>query len=245
MTGVVLNDVVCFGTDQKYCTDAMQGLGCAMEEPGNAFVNIPSDGILGMAWDSMSAYQIRQPMDQIFANKTLCPEALFAFYLSNDEYNNNDGVLTLCGTNSAHYKGPIAWVPLTREDYWRINLDAVAVQGLPITYEQASAIVDTGTSLLYGPSDAIQRINQAIGAQSDYSVDCSTIPQLPPITFSAGGHSFTLNGSDYIMQQEFSCKSTIQESSGAPPWVLGQVFIRKFYSVFDHGNKRVGFAMAA
>ncbi|XGW09648.1 hypothetical protein V3C99_011715 [Haemonchus contortus] len=205
MKGVVDNDVVCFGSDQKWCTDKTQGLACATQEPGLAFVAAKFDGILGMGWDRISVNGIPQPMDQIFANKALCPEAVFAFWLNRDLNNNAaGGEMTLCGTDPAHYKGTIAWEPLVSEDYWRIKLGAVTIDGTSYTNGPVDAIVDTGTSLLTGPTDAIKKIQKKIGAiaiiNGEYEIECSRIPKLPPITFTLGGQDFVLQGSDYILQ---------------------------------------------
>ncbi|PIO53178.1 eukaryotic aspartyl protease [Teladorsagia circumcincta] len=72
MQGYVDQDVVCFGTNQEYCTNDQQGFACAMQEPGDTFVDSVFDGILGMAWDSIATDDIPQPMDQIFANQVIC-----------------------------------------------------------------------------------------------------------------------------------------------------------------------------
>ncbi|KAK6028186.1 hypothetical protein OSTOST_05770, partial [Ostertagia ostertagi] len=64
VNGSMIYDVVCFGTDQTYCTNQYQGLGCLRDLPDNKF-----DGLLGMGWGWNSVNNIPPPMAQIFANK--------------------------------------------------------------------------------------------------------------------------------------------------------------------------------
>ncbi|PIO72473.1 hypothetical protein TELCIR_05593 [Teladorsagia circumcincta] len=78
-------------------------------------------------------------------------------------------------------------------------------------------------------------------------IDCSTIPQLPAITFTVGKHKVVLRGSDYIVKMSStSCLSGFQPanipSSSGDHWVLGDVFIRNYYTIFDRGNLRIGLA---
>ncbi|GMR61643.1 hypothetical protein PMAYCL1PPCAC_31838, partial [Pristionchus mayeri] len=263
MTGYVVDDVVCFGNDKSgYCTDKTQGFACAMAEPGMTFVAARFDGILGMAWDSISVDGLSQPMDQIWADKDNCPEAIFAFWLNRnlngDLVSTNGGEMTLCGTDPKHYKGEIAWEPLTAKDYWRINLGEVKVAGVSYAKGPTSAIVDTGTSLLTGPTDIIEKIQAAIGGREigntgEFMVNCHKMDSMPNITFNLGGQDFELTPQDYILKETNAgvseCISGFMgmdvPAPAGPLWILGDVFIGKFYSVFDHGNERVGFAIAA
>jgi cathepsin D len=256
MKGNVVNDTVCFGNAQSnWCTSKNQGLACATSEPGLTFVAAKFDGILGMGWDSISVDHLPQPMDQIFAAPE-CKNALFAFWLNRDDSGNaQGGEMTLCDTDTAHYKGQIAYENLIAEDYWRINLGGVTVSGQSIT-GKISAIVDTGTSLMAGPTAQVKQIQQLIGAfeviNGEYEVLCSQLPTMPNVTFTLGGQDFVLTPNDSVLKVTSEgvtlCLSGFMgidiPAPNGPLWILGDVFIGKYYTVFDHGNKRIGLAQS-
>ncbi|XP_029660185.1 cathepsin E-like, partial [Formica exsecta] len=151
------------------------------------------------------------------------------------------GELILGGIDNSHFEGNLTYVPVIREGYWQFALDSVKIAGNTLS-PNSQAIADTGTSLIAGPSDDIDVINQQIGTDSNGNVDCSTINQLPTISFVLNGNPFNLTPHDYILQEQATCMSGFQKLSGLDFWILGDVFIGPYYTVFDQGNNRVGFA---
>jgi cathepsin D len=256
MKGHVDYDNVCFGGGASAACCPKQGFACATSEPGVAFVAAKFDGLLGMGFDTISVDNLPTPFTCIMANKTMCPQGVFAFYLSRDPNAKVGGEMTLCGTDPAHYTGDIAWENVTQKAYWQFEADSISVSGSTID-SKFKAIADTGTSLLAGPTALVKQIQQAIGAtpvaQGEYMVDCSSIPSLPDITITLGGKPFVLKGADYILKvtqlgQTICLSGFIGIDIPAPAgplWILGDVFIGRFYSVFDVDNARVGFATSA
>merc|ERR1719334_934974 len=108
--------------------------------------------------------------------------------------------------------------------------------------------------LLVGPRSEINAINKKIGGApipgGEYLIDCSTISSLPTITFVIGGKAFSLTPEQYMLkiaQQGLEiCISALQgmelPSEKGPLWILGDVFIGPYYTEFDLGQNRVGFA---
>jgi hypothetical protein len=84
-------------------------------------------------------------------------------------------------------------------------------------------------------------------------VDCDKLPDMPEVTLTIGGRTFTLTAEQYVMQVEIfgqkQCVSGFFEfptpDKIGPLWILGDVFLGPYHSVYDLGNKRVGFADAA
>ncbi|XP_045039387.2 cathepsin E [Desmodus rotundus] len=168
--------------------------------------------------------------------------------------------LVFGGYDHSHFSGSLNWVPVTKQGYWQIALDTIQVgSAVMFCSERCQAIrdllMDTGTSLLTGPSGDIKHLQKAIGAEpkdGDYAVECDNLNVMPDVIFTINGVPYILQPTAYTLVDFVDgmelCLSGFQGLDMQPPpgplWILGDVFIRQFYSVFDRGNNRVGLARA-
>lgn len=185
-------------------------------------------------------------------NKDLVDEQLFSFWLNdiNKGDSDNGGELVFGGVDPDHYHGNITWAPIRRKGYWEIELENIKFGDEYIDLDPVGAAIDTGSSLLIAPTTIADLINHELGAEKNwagqYTLDCSVIPTLPEFCFVFNGKDFCLKGEDYVLKVQDQCISgfmgmDIPEPAG-PLWIVGDVFLRKFYSVYDLGNNRVGLA---
>ncbi|XP_044186370.1 napsin-A [Thunnus albacares] len=233
-----------------------QQFGEAVKQPGITFAVARFDGVLGMAYPSISVAGVTPVFDTAMAAKLL-PQNIFSFYINRDPTAAVGGELMLGGTDPQYYTGDLHYVNVTRKAYWQIKMNGVEVGNqLTLCKAGCQAIVDTGTSLIVGPVEEVRALQKAIGAlpllMGEYLIDCKKIPSLPVISFNIGGKMLNLTGEDYVMKESQMgmsiCLSGFMAMDIPPPagplWILGDVFIGKYYTVFDRNADRVGFAPA-
>uniref|UniRef100_A0AAX7UCS4 Peptidase A1 domain-containing protein n=1 Tax=Astatotilapia calliptera TaxID=8154 RepID=A0AAX7UCS4_ASTCA len=231
-----------------------QQFGEAVKQPGITFALARFDGVLGMGYPSISVADVMPVFDTAMAAKLL-PQNIFSFYISRDPTAEVGGELTLGGTDPQYYTGDLHYVNVTRKAYWQIGMNRVDVGNqLTLCKAGCQAIVDTGTSLITGPKEEVKALQKAIGAipllMGEALIECNKIPTLPVISFDIGGKTFNLTGEDYVVKESqlgvTICLSGFMAMDIPPPagplWILGDVFIGKYYTVFDRNADRVGFA---
>ncbi|NXC41385.1 CATE protein, partial [Penelope pileata] len=251
LTGVIGSDQVTV----EGMTVTNQQFGESVSEPGKAFLDAEFDGILGLGYPSLAVDGVTPVFDNMMAQQ-LVELPIFSVYMSSNPDSPRGGEVLFGGFDPSHFFGTLNWVPVTKQGYWQIRLDNVQVGGTVVfCADGCQAIVDTGTSLLTGPTRDIKEMQKLIGAvpmDGEYVVQCSNLNAMPTVTFSINGIPYTLSAEAYtIMEQSDGMNICISGFQGmdvpaplGPLWILGDVFIRQYYSVFDRGNNRVGLAPA-
>lgn len=116
-----------------------------------------------------------------------------------------------------------------------------------------NTLLDTGASFIVIPKVEGALLLEKMGAvkkegTADFiAPNCEDLSALPDFVVTISGREFRLEPENYIVKIEGSCYIGIGVAPGLfgmmdPPWILGGPFLRQFYTVFDQGNKRIGFA---
>jgi len=175
------------------------------------------------------------------------------------------GQFTLGGTNSSLFTGDIDFQTLvtsgSRQTFWLLNMSGATVQGQTVQIpggSDALSAIDTGTTLIGGPSDGVQAIWKAVPNSAALSGDmagffsypCSTKVQ---VSLAFGGKSWAIDSDDMNLGPvgsgqclggifDLSQGSNVSPGAGNPSWVVGGTFLKNVYSVFRASPAAVGFA---
>ncbi|XP_034667931.1 lysosomal aspartic protease [Drosophila subobscura] len=238
LTGYLSEDTV----DVNGLTVTSQTFAESTNEPGTNFNNANFDGILGMAYEALAVDGVA-PVFYNMVSEGLVDQSVFSFYLARAGSASDGGELIFGGSDSSLYTGALTYVPISEQGYWQFTMASASSDGNSLCSD-CQAIADTGTSLIVAPYEAYEILVDILSVDEDGYVACSSVSSLPDVTFNIGGTDFTLTPASYIIQSDGNCMSAF-EYMGTDFWILGDVFIGQYYTEFDLGNNRIGFAPVA
>ncbi|KAK3188700.1 hypothetical protein Dsin_028261 [Dipteronia sinensis] len=192
------------------------------------------DGILGLGFKEISVGKA-DPVWYNMEQQGHLSQKLFSFWLNRDPYAKVGGEVVFGGFDWRHFNGDHIYVPVTKKGYWQIEVGDIFIADCSTGLCEAgcAAIVDSGTSVLAGPTKIVAQINHAIGASGIVSWECknavfkygnliweSLISGVRPELICVDIGQCVYNGSQYmrsgietVVQNKTSYGSSIDESA--------------------------------
>ncbi|KAJ7933949.1 aspartic peptidase A1 [Mycena leptocephala] len=240
----------------------------SVEQITNGLLSGSVSGIMGLAFDGISSTHTTPFWEGLVSSGQLdAPE--MSFWLTRfhgakkPQEEEPGGSFILGGTNSSLFQGEIEFIDMTgpSDTFWLLSVSAVTVQGKSadvVTGANALAAIDTGTTLIGGPTDDVNAIWAAIPGSATvpsmpgfFQFPCSTTLN---ISMAFGGKLWPIAPADMNLGQgsggtmclgaifDLTLGSNIEANSGNPSWVVGDTFLKNVYSVYRQKPPSVGFA---
>jgi hypothetical protein len=229
----------------------------AVSKMVNNFKVAHFDGILGMAFQTISYDHLPTVLERMTGwyngQVPVLDRKVFSLKLSKEPGQVGEAIFG--GVDPKFHVGTFNFVPLTPlrglEKYWTVTLDRVQVDSLGTTSRQ-KVIIDSGTSFLVMNPGNVQYVAEKLNINqfrhnNVYLMPCNT--QVPTWYFTFGKRTLSLTAQDMMVKYPKAgpntCIYALGELPGLPMFaIFGDVFLRKYYTQFDYGNHRIGFALA-
>ena len=252
-TGYMSNDVAeCAGfrvADQDFAE--------VTKEKGASFYSGQFDGILGLAFKTI-AVNGATPWWINAIDRGMLEQPQFSFWMTKDAKAELGGVLTFGGVDKTRFTGDIVYHDVILQAYWVIAMQNITLGNTLLFNEPRMAIIDTGTSLITGPSAEIKNIFSVLGCKTMMGeciwYQCPDMRSLPDIVFNFSGVEYTLTPEQYILKvcsgDECECVAGFMglDMGGGMEgaYIIGDVFLTTYYSTYyyDGAVAKVGFAKA-
>ena len=218
----------------------------AASKTSDDFLEYPMDGILGLGRAASNTMRFPTVMDAIEATGAL-PANLFGITLQRDSDGSTNGELNFGAPDTSQYTGDLSFSDtVSNGKMWEIPVDDAAFNGKKCGFTGKSAVIDTGTTfVLLPPADSKllhSRIPLAVQDGDMFHLPCST---KEPVQFIISGVSYNITPKDYIgkpVKGGSLCESNIigKRAFGSEQWLLGDVFLKNVYTVFDFDRNRIG-----
>ncbi|KAF9207290.1 hypothetical protein BGZ49_000772 [Haplosporangium sp. Z 27] len=249
-SGILGSDIVSVGG-----ISVRQTIGLATSE-STQFSKSPEDGLFGLGFNTIESVSgVKTFLDNAIAAGVVAQPVISVFLPS---YRRNGGVggqYLFGGIDSTKYSGDLTYINVSQLGYWQIPMDDITYNGSSLG-QSSQGIVDTGTTLVIIGTAAAQAVhknipgavfNPATSTDAAYwAVPCSLQSSTDNVGFTLGGATFNVPVADIAYEDlgdgSGNCYSGVQGGQD-DLWILGDVFIKNNYCVFDQGaTPRIGIA---
>lgn len=228
-----------------------QRWGAVGDEHGNVF-DLNFEGLLGLSLPKLSSDTYVPLFDNIIKQERL-EKNKFSFYYSSNE----KSAVVFGEPGEQYFHAPIQYILIDKRSpgYWQVEMKDIYVlkpngeeKALNLCPgEPCRAVADTGTSLITAPTSKLPIILKEF-VVGNY---CDTIG-MPKMKFVLqdrhGEYSFILEPEYYVRLAGQSCEVAAMaldvEKPRGPLFILGNVFMSKFFTVFSRNPDSLGIAIA-
>jgi hypothetical protein len=217
------------------------------------FAQGQGDGLLGLAWGSINTVQPTQvatPVENMITQQDIPANAeLFTAFLANET---GDSFYTFGYIDQDALGGQTpSYTPVDNsQGFWMFDSASASINGKTIQRSGNTAIADTGTTLALIDDATLEQIYAAIpGAKQSTQQQGWVFPKdtptssLPTVSFAVGDQLFQVQPEDLAFQDlgDGTVYGGIQSRGSQQNFdILGDVFLRGIYAIFDQGNTRFG-----
>ncbi|KAG2186218.1 hypothetical protein INT43_002656 [Umbelopsis isabellina] len=212
----------------------------------SSFSSGPVDGLLGLAFDNITTVQgVKTPMDNL-VSENLISQPIFGVFLGKQK-NGGGGEYIFGGYDQSKVGGTLTTVPVDKsQGFWGITVDDLTAGST--STGSFSGILDTGTTLFLLPQQQADQIAQQFNATSNgdgtYTLPSDT-SNLSDLTFTINGATFTVPASDLVFEVYQGQNIAAFGSAGMDFAILGDVFLKNNYCVFNTADPSVQIAPLA
>ncbi|KAI9633340.1 aspartic protease [Dioszegia hungarica] len=216
----------------------------------SSFNNNPATGLCGLAYKSIASTR-QNPLHVNLQAQGQLAAAKFGFRLTRGT--STGAELTMGGIASDYASASFKTTPVTSKTYWEVGTNGMSVKNT-VTGSSFPAAIDTGTTLVYIPTSAASAFYAAIpnsksNGDGSYDYPCSFTGPVGISFPNAGNLNFNIADLNLGKTSSTMCRGAVQgmdvqDANGNNFAIVGDVFIKSYYTVFDFSANTVGFAAA-
>ena len=198
------------------------------------------DGLIGLAFPKLNTVSPKRVVNFFQRAKKHLTMPLFAIALKHQA----PGTLDIGFIDSSKYQGALTYIDTIKyangqQIYWEFTTDTYSIGDTPTTVAPFNAIIDTGTTLMYVPQPIVTALySQIPGSAWDVTWGAYVFPcaaAIPDLSIYVNGVPQTVPAANINWEQlnATACMGGVQPNTGMPFSILGAVFLKDLYVVFE------------